>query len=100
MAEAEVETLGVRVRALARQLSREAVLALEAQLLALHDPYRGFEVRMPAVVHQSSSARRAATIAAKLPSATTAVTIWAARPPYVSSICWNAGSSLAAKQSS
>ena len=65
MPEAEVERAGVGVRALARELAVEAVRGLEPDLLARGDLRDRLDVRMPAVVHQSSSATRSAAAAAR-----------------------------------
>src|SRR5205823_1725318 len=100
----------------------KALLRLQPDLLSGRDLGDGRDVRVPAVVHQSSAptlvaaARQASIsssvqclgepswcsdrIAATPPFARTGVTIWAARPPYASRIRWKAGSSYARAQSS
>src|SRR5581483_479128 len=103
VAEPAVHVRHVRVGALARELSAETLLGLQTQLLPRRALGDRLEVRVPAVVHQRSSATRAAaalqaaisssvqrlgrpswcneTIARTTPLVVTGVTIWAARPP-------------------
>ncbi len=60
MSEAEVERGAVRVRAFPCELPGEPVLCFEGQGLTRGDRYDGGDVRVPAVVHQSSCATRSA----------------------------------------
>ena len=121
VSEPEVEPPAVGVRARARQRPVEPVARLERELVAGGDARHRLEVGVPAVVRggrgdphrrpatcsavreavaiSSSVHRRGAPswwserIASSRPSRRTGVTICAARPPYATSIAWNAGSS-------
>ena len=114
MAQPEVDVEHVRVRAVAGELAVDPVARLERDLVARPQGGHRLQVGMPAVVracrgnpHRSSATSCAAfeaaaissavqrrgrsswcneTTARSRPSSKIGVTIWAARPPYVSSI--------------